>query len=480
MVLGLVPDCPLDGVRSVGNAAGAGAVQALLSRAAARRDGARRARRRRRSRPPPSRGSRSCSSRRWRSRTPRRRRPHLGDAGRRCRAAAPSDRRAGGRRRRTTGDGDERRHRADGAGGARRRRAGDARRARRRPAEPFLDADDAAGRARVATRVSSCIEHNADTILEEVGVEVRDYPSALERFADAGADVDGTRVRFPRGMCRSDRAGDRAGDVHPSTPATRRTQRADRRRRHGVRAELRLAVRPRPRQRPALRHARRLPELREAGLPVAAPPPLRRHGVRAGRRAGAASATSTWCTATSATATSRSWARSPPASGPPTASSWPASRFGGDLADRTVMTSLINASSPLVWDAHDARRGRGLRRRQPGDDHHPVHPRRGDGAGDVGRRRRPDAGRGARRDGVHPARAPRRAGDVRLVRQLDVDADRARRRSARPSRRIVLYTLAALARRLGVPFRSRRLAARRRSCPTPRPPTRARRRCCRR
>ena len=25
--------------------------------------------------------------------------------------------------------------------------------------------------------------------------------------------------------------------------------------------------------------------------------------------------------------------------------------FGGDLADRTVLTSLINASSPLVWDA---------------------------------------------------------------------------------------------------------------------------------
>src|SRR4029453_5928641 len=25
--------------------------------------------------------------------------------------------------------------------------------------------------------------------------------------------------------------------------------------------------------------------------------------------------------------------------------------FGGDLAGRTVMTSLINASSPLVWDA---------------------------------------------------------------------------------------------------------------------------------
>jgi uncharacterized 2Fe-2S/4Fe-4S cluster protein (DUF4445 family) len=33
MVLGLVPDCPIEGVRAVGNAAGAGAVQALLSRA---------------------------------------------------------------------------------------------------------------------------------------------------------------------------------------------------------------------------------------------------------------------------------------------------------------------------------------------------------------------------------------------------------------------------------------------------------------
>ena len=33
MVLGLVPDCPLSSVRAVGNAAGTGAVQALLSRA---------------------------------------------------------------------------------------------------------------------------------------------------------------------------------------------------------------------------------------------------------------------------------------------------------------------------------------------------------------------------------------------------------------------------------------------------------------
>ncbi|MFM9137804.1 MAG: trimethylamine methyltransferase family protein, partial [Actinomycetota bacterium] len=51
--------------------------------------------------------------------------------------------------------------------------------------------------------VLSMLEHNADTILEEIGVEIRDYPSAIERFKAAGASVDGTRVRFARGMCRS-------------------------------------------------------------------------------------------------------------------------------------------------------------------------------------------------------------------------------------------------------------------------------------
>ena len=47
------------------------------------------------------------------------------------------------------------------------------------------------------------IEHNADTVLEEIGIEFREFPRALELFKDAGADVDGERVRFPRGLCRS-------------------------------------------------------------------------------------------------------------------------------------------------------------------------------------------------------------------------------------------------------------------------------------
>jgi trimethylamine--corrinoid protein Co-methyltransferase len=48
----------------------------------------------------------------------------------------------------------------------------------------------------------SIIEYNADTILQEVGLEFRGDPDALRLFADAGADVQGERVRFPRGMCR--------------------------------------------------------------------------------------------------------------------------------------------------------------------------------------------------------------------------------------------------------------------------------------
>ncbi|MGB0845895.1 MAG: trimethylamine methyltransferase family protein [Thiolinea sp.] len=46
------------------------------------------------------------------------------------------------------------------------------------------------------------IEHNADTVLEEIGIEFRDDPEALEILKANGADVEGERVRFPRGMCR--------------------------------------------------------------------------------------------------------------------------------------------------------------------------------------------------------------------------------------------------------------------------------------
>ena len=47
------------------------------------------------------------------------------------------------------------------------------------------------------------IEENADVVLEEIGIDFRDDPEALALLLDAGADVKGERVRFPKGLCRA-------------------------------------------------------------------------------------------------------------------------------------------------------------------------------------------------------------------------------------------------------------------------------------
>jgi trimethylamine--corrinoid protein Co-methyltransferase len=47
------------------------------------------------------------------------------------------------------------------------------------------------------------IERNADTILSEIGIDYRDDPEALAVWKAAGAQIDGERVRCPPGMCRS-------------------------------------------------------------------------------------------------------------------------------------------------------------------------------------------------------------------------------------------------------------------------------------
>ena len=46
------------------------------------------------------------------------------------------------------------------------------------------------------------IEQNAEIILEEVGVNFLENPAALQRWRDAGADVQGERVHIPRGLAR--------------------------------------------------------------------------------------------------------------------------------------------------------------------------------------------------------------------------------------------------------------------------------------
>lgn len=193
------------------------------------------------------------------------------------------------------------------------------------------------------------IEHTADTVLEEVGIEVRDYPEALPLFAKAGAHVDGTRVRFPRGMCREIVSGHAPStyvqharnDKNSVVIGGNNTVFApnygspfvhdlDNGRRYATLADFQNFV----------KLAYMSPYLHHSGGTVCEPvdvPVSKRHldmvyahlkysdkgfmgSVTAGSRA----------------ADSVELARI---------------AFGGDLQDRTVMTSLINASSPLVWDA---------------------------------------------------------------------------------------------------------------------------------
>ncbi|MDC1383282.1 trimethylamine methyltransferase family protein [Candidatus Puniceispirillum sp.] len=46
------------------------------------------------------------------------------------------------------------------------------------------------------------IENNAEIILEEIGIDFRDDPEALTILHDVGCDVQGERVHFPRGLAR--------------------------------------------------------------------------------------------------------------------------------------------------------------------------------------------------------------------------------------------------------------------------------------
>ncbi len=47
------------------------------------------------------------------------------------------------------------------------------------------------------------IEANAETVLEEIGVNFVENPAALDLWRAAGADVQGERVRIPRGLARA-------------------------------------------------------------------------------------------------------------------------------------------------------------------------------------------------------------------------------------------------------------------------------------
>ncbi len=192
------------------------------------------------------------------------------------------------------------------------------------------------------------LEYNADTILDEVGIEIRDYPSAIERFRDAGADVDGDRVRFPRGLCRQliqasaparytqhgrnpARSVEIGGDATVFAPnyGSPFVHDLDDGRRYATLTDFENFV----------KLAYLSPNLHHSGGTVCEPvdvPVSERHldMVYAHLR---------WSDKPlmgSVTAPNRA------------ADSVELARiaFGGDLQDRTVLTSLINASSPLIWD----------------------------------------------------------------------------------------------------------------------------------
>ncbi|MEM7195242.1 MAG: trimethylamine methyltransferase family protein [Pseudomonadota bacterium] len=56
----------------------------------------------------------------------------------------------------------------------------------------------------ILTEEGLCLlENNADAILRDVGMEFHDDEEILQLWRDAGADVDGVRVRFEPGLCRS-------------------------------------------------------------------------------------------------------------------------------------------------------------------------------------------------------------------------------------------------------------------------------------
>ena len=46
------------------------------------------------------------------------------------------------------------------------------------------------------------LEEQADWIIQEIGIEFRDDPEVLGIWKEAGADIQGERVRFEPGMLR--------------------------------------------------------------------------------------------------------------------------------------------------------------------------------------------------------------------------------------------------------------------------------------
>ena len=193
------------------------------------------------------------------------------------------------------------------------------------------------------------IEENAEIILSEIGIQFNEYPSALELLADAGCRIEGEMVYFPKGLARK--------IVQDNAPAEY-TQHArnpernvqiggkntvfapnygspfvtdlDKGRRYATIDDFQNVV----------KLAYMLPHLHHSGGTVCEPvdvPVNKRHldmvysHIKYSDKPYMGSVTAPENAADSVELSRIA--------------------FGGDLAGRTVMTSLINANSPLAWDA---------------------------------------------------------------------------------------------------------------------------------
>ncbi len=193
------------------------------------------------------------------------------------------------------------------------------------------------------------IEENAETILSEVGIAFQETPEALELWSAAGAHVEGELVKFPRGLCRQivQESAPRSYIQHARNPARNVlvgenttvfvpnygspfVTDLDDGRRYATLADFQNAVR--------LIYS--IPNLHHSGGTVCEPvdiPVNKRHldmvysHLRYSDKPLMGSVT-----APERAEDSIELCRI---------------AFGGDLGDRTVLTSLINASSPLRWDA---------------------------------------------------------------------------------------------------------------------------------
>jgi len=95
-----------------------------------------------------------------------------------------------------------------------------ARTARSHAFVPYITRKDPVLRS-AGERGTRLLEHNADTILEEIGIDFRDDPESLKIWKDAGADVQGERVRF-HAACAAASCGARRRRNSPSMRATPR------------------------------------------------------------------------------------------------------------------------------------------------------------------------------------------------------------------------------------------------------------------